>query len=148
MLDAEMNKRFYAKLVSRAHSRHRWLSAGTVIATSVAAVNFVSQLVGPWATGVLALLATALAAVNGAWDFRREALDAERLCETWLGISADWDALWADYEAGFDAGAEVRFESIERRVRAAIVAGAQFDDEKLVTAIMPVVERVRGAATS
>ncbi len=145
LLDADMNKRFYAKLVSRAHARHRWLSAGALVATSAAGVNFGTQLAGPWATGLLAIGATVLAAINGAWDFRREALDTERLCQEWLGICGEWDALWADAESGVIAGLSERFERIELRVQKAIVAGARYDDEKLVDAIMPVVERVRGA---
>ncbi len=148
MLDAELNKRFYAKLVARAHARHRLLSAGTLVATSAAGVNFGTQLAGAWATGLLALLATGFAAVNGAWDFRREALDAERLCETWMAIGADWDALWADYESGATAGARARFEAIDQRVRRAIVQGLRFDDDALAAGLMPVVERVRGAVTT
>jgi len=148
MLDAEMNKRFYAKLVARAVRRHRWLSASSVIATSAAAFNLATEAAGSQASLALAVLAAALTAISSAWDFRRDALDAERLCQDWAEIGARWDALWADYERGATMGARAAFDELDRSVRAAIVRGARFEDDKLVGQIMPIVERVRGAATT
>jgi hypothetical protein len=148
MLDAEMNKRFYAKLVARAARRHRWLSASSVVATSAAALNLATEAAGKQASLALAVLAAALTAISSAWDFRRDALDAERLCQDWVEIGARWDALWADYESGETEGARAAFDKLDERVRAAIVRGARFEDERLVRQIMPVVERVRGAVAS
>jgi len=148
MLDAEMNKRFYKKLVARAVSRHRWLSASSVIAASAAALNLATEAAGRPASLTLAVLAVALTAISSAWDFRRDALDAERLCQDWVEISARWDALWAEYERGETAGARAAFDKLDERVRAAIVRGARFEDDRLIGQIMPVVERVRGAVLS
>ena len=146
MLDAEMNKRFYAELVRRAYTRHRCLTAASVVMSSMAAVNFAATILGAGWTLGLAVLAALLMAVTGTWDFRRDALDAERLCRVWTDIGAQWDALWSEHETGEVPDARERFASIDERVRDAIVQGARFDDEKLVDRIMPVVERVRGAA--
>ncbi len=93
-LDAERNYLYYAALSDRYRRQHQWLISVVAAASFFAGSSFVTDVLPPWVSAVLAMLASLLALALITLDPSMKSAKAEGAKQHFRSISDEWKYLW------------------------------------------------------
>ena len=111
-LDAERNYLYYAALTDRYRRQHQWLIAAVAAASFFAGSSFVIDVLPPWFSALLAMLASLLALAMITIDPSMKSAKAESAKQHFKSISDDWKYLWWHQ---YDPDAEIKARMLEVR---------------------------------
>ncbi|MYD93892.1 MAG: hypothetical protein F4Y02_09410 [Chloroflexi bacterium] len=106
-LDAERNYLYYAALSDRYRRQHLWLISAVAVTSFLAGSSFVIDVLPPWTSAVLAMLASLLALALITLDPSMKSAKAESAKQHFRSISDEWKYLWWHQYEG-DAEAKAR----------------------------------------
>ncbi len=98
MIGAETRSQYFAILVQKLRVRQRWLTIGSLVLSSGAAISFFISAfpAHPAFKGLLALASAALSAVSLVSSNEKNAIEAADLSHRWLTLAFSYQKLWGN----------------------------------------------------
>jgi hypothetical protein len=98
LIGAETRAQYCAGLVQRLRTRQRWLTIGSLILSSGAAIALLTTVVPGymWAKGALALASAILSAVSLVSSNEKNAIEAADLSYRWQSLALEYQNLWSN----------------------------------------------------
>lgn len=101
LIGAETRSLYFAALVQTLRVRQRWLTGGSLILSSGAAITIFTSALPEhaWVKGVLALLSAVFSAVSLVSANEKNAIEASDLSYRWQNLANSYQQLWSDMYA-------------------------------------------------
>ena len=101
LIGAQTRAQYFATLVQRLRVRQRWLTTGSLILSSGAAITLLTSSFPEyaWAKGLLALASAILSAVSLVSSNEKNAIEASDLSYRWQSLANSYQQLWSDMYA-------------------------------------------------
>ncbi len=125
-LDAERNYLYFAALTDRYRRRHQWLISGVAAVSFFAGSSFVIDVLPPWVSAVLAMLASLLALALITVDPSMKSAKAEGAKQHFKAISDEWKYLWWHQ---YDPDVEIKARMLEMRTMSGPEVAVAIDDK-------------------
>ena len=125
-LDAERNYLYYAALSDRYRRQHQWLISVVAATSFFAGSSFVTDVLPPRVSAVLAMLASLLALALITIDPSMKSAKAESAKQHFRSISDEWKYLWWHQ---YDPDAEAKARLLEVRTMSGPEVPVAIDDK-------------------
>ena len=125
-LDAERNYLYYAALTDRYRRKHQWLIAAVAAASFFAGSSLVIDVLPPWTSATLAMLASLLALALITIDPSMKSAKAESAKQHFKSISDEWKHLWWHQ---YDPDVETKARMLEVRTMSGPEVSVAIDDK-------------------
>ena len=101
LIGAETRSQYFAVLVQRLRVRQRWLTIGSLVLSSSAAIALLTSVLPTygWAKGLLALASAILSAISLVSSNEKNAIESADLSYRWQSLGFQYQQLWANMYA-------------------------------------------------
>ena len=133
LIGAETRAQYFGNLVQRLRVRQRWLTVGSLILASGAAITLLTSAFPAygWAKGLLALASAALSAISLVSSNEKNAIEAADLSYRWQTLANAYQRLWSNmYE---EDAPESLLQLCEEEAKVSKSSTALPNDVKLMT---------------
>ena len=101
LIGAETRSAYFANLVQRLRVRQRWLTVGSLVLSSGAAIALLTSALPNygWVKGLLALASAVLSAISLVSSNEKNAIEAADLSYRWQTLAISYQELWSNMYA-------------------------------------------------
>ncbi len=98
LVGAEVRSQYFARLVQHLRIRQRWLTVGSLVLSSGAAITLLTSTLPNygWVKGLLALASAVLSAISLVSSNEKNAIEAADLSYRWQLLATSYKQLWSN----------------------------------------------------